>query len=375
MSQSMVPPEVAEALERVRAGADAMPKAQLATVLGQELGADWEGRFAAFDWGPMAAASIGQVHRARLPDGTPVVLKIQYPGVAESIESDIENLVQLIEVTGMLPKELYIKNAVEVAKKELALECDYTYEAGAQARFRDLLRGEEADYYVPEVFSAHSGPRILCTEFVEGVPIDQVAGMDQAVRNRVAELIFRLTIKELFEWRFMQTDPNWGNFLYDAGAGRLNLIDFGAAKAFPKAFVDEYIKMVKACADRDRDTVLAASTAMGFLTGDESPVMLDAHCEAAFTVGIPFATAGGHDFGRGSEVTGKVGNLGGTILKHRLTPPPDEAYALHRKLAGGFLACIKLRAVVPVREIFEEVYDEYAFGEEGGGDEEARAVA
>ena len=83
-----------------------------------------------------------------------------------------------------------------MAKKELALECDYTYEAGAQARFRDLLRGEEADYYVPEVFGAHSGPRILCTEFVEGVPIDQVAGMDQAARNRVAELIFRLTIKE-----------------------------------------------------------------------------------------------------------------------------------------------------------------------------------
>lgn len=91
--------------------------------------------------------------------------------------------------------------------------------------------------------------------------------MSQDIRNDVGSLLLRLTIRELFDWRFMQTDPNWGNFLYDEHADQLHLIDFGAAKEYPKPFVDDYLRMVLACADKNREELLHRSTKLKFLTG------------------------------------------------------------------------------------------------------------
>lgn len=91
--------------------------------------------------------------------------------------------------------------------------------------------------------------------------------MSQEIRNDVGSLLLRLTIRELFTWRFMQTDPNWGNFLYDEHSDQLHLIDFGAAKEYPKPFVDEYLRMVLACADKNREAVIQHSTKLKFLTG------------------------------------------------------------------------------------------------------------
>lgn len=106
------------------------------------------------------------------------------------------------------------------------------------------------------------------------------------------------------------------------------------------------------------------SQRLGFLTGMESEIMLEAHVQAGFVVGLPFSRPGGYDF-RSANITQSISNLGATMLKHRLTPPPDEAYSLHRKLSGAFLACIKLGAVVPCRELLLEIYEHYQFGEEG----------
>ena len=121
---------------------------------------------------------------------------------------------------------------------------------------------------------------------------------------------------------------------------------------------------VLACANGDRAAVIEMSTRLGFLTGMESEIMLEAHVQAGFVVGLPFSRPGGYDF-RSTNITQSISSLGATMLKHRLTPPPDEAYSLHRKLSGAFLACIKLGAVVPCRELLLEIYENYQFGEEG----------
>ncbi|XP_022770692.1 protein ABC transporter 1, mitochondrial-like [Durio zibethinus] len=361
--ESLVPAPILAALDIVRQGADVMPRGQLNQVLDAELGAGWSSKLTSFDYEPMAAASIGQVHRAVTKDGMDVAMKIQYPGVADSIESDIENVKLLLDYTNLIPKGLYLDRAMKVAKEELSRECDYQLEASNQKRFRDLLCGQEG-FYVPLVVDDISHKRVLTTELVSGVPIDKVALLNQGTRNYVGRKLLQLTLMELFVFCFMQTDPNWSNFLYDEATKTINLIDFGAARDYRKRFVDDYLRMVMACANNDREAVIEMSQRLGFLTGMESEVMLEAHVQAGFVVGLPFSKPGGYDF-RSTNITQSISNLGATMLRHRLTPPPDEAYSLHRKLSGAFLACIKLGAVVPCRELLLEIYEHYHFGEDG----------
>lgn len=360
--ESLVPAPILAALDIVRQGADVMPKSQLNQVLDAELGADWSTKLTSFDYEPIAAASIGQVHKAT-KDGMEVAMKIQYPGVADSIESDIENVKLLLDYTNLIPKGLFLDRAIKVAKVELSRECDYELEAANQKQFRSLLSDAEG-FYVPLVVDDLSCKRVLSTEFVSGIPIDRVASLNQETRNYVGRKLLELTLMELFVFRFMQTDPNWSNFLYDEATNTINLIDFGAARDYPKRFVDDYLRMVVACANGERDVVIEMSKRLGFLTGEESEAMLDAHVQAGFIVGLPFSNPGGYDF-RSSNITHSMSNLGATMLRHRLTPPPDEVYSLHRKLSGAFLACIKLGAVVPCRELLLEVYKDYQFGEDG----------
>ncbi|BBG98535.1 ABC transporter 1 [Prunus dulcis] len=355
--ESLVPAPILAALDIVRQGADVMPRKQLNQVLDAELGPDWSSKLISFDYEPLASASIGQVHRAVTKDGRDVAMKIQYPGVADSIESDIDNVKLLLDYTNLIPKGLYIERAMKVAKEELSRECDYVLEAENQKRFHDFLSNAQG-FYVPFVVDDISSKRVLTTELVSGVPIDKVALLNQETRNYVGTKLLELTLKELFVFRFMQTDPNWSNFLYDEAKKTINLIDFGAARDYPKSFVDDYLRMVLACANDDRGTVIEMSKRLGFLSGTESEII-------RFCVGLPFSKPGGYDF-RSSNITQSISNLGATMLRHRVTPPPDEAYSLHRKLSGAFLACMKLGAVVPCRELLLEVYEHYQFGEEGG---------
>lgn len=360
--ESLVPAPILAALDIVRQGADAMPRWQLDQVLDAELGPHWQSKLTSFDYEPLAAASIGQVHRAVTKDGMQVAMKIQYPGVADSIESDIQNVKILLDYTNLIPKGLYLDRAMKVAREELSRECDYELEAANQKRFRYMLSNAK-EFYVPYVVDDISSKRVLTTELVSGIPIDKVARLSQETRNYVGKKLLQLTLMELFVFRFMQTDPNWSNFLYDEATKTINLIDFGAARAYPKSFVDDYLRMVVACANSDRESVIEMSQSLGFLTGLENEIMLDAHVQAAFIVGMPFAKPGGYDF-CANNITHSISNLGATMLRHRLTPPPDEAYSLHRKLSGAFLACIKIGAVVPCKELLLDVYEHYQFGEE-----------
>ena len=223
--EDMLPAEFAQALSVLRSQAAPMPPQQLHRVLGREYGTGWERRFAAFDHEPVAAASIGQVHRVTTADGRDLALKIQYPGVARSIASDVDNVATLLRLFNLLPIDLDVAGIADEAKRQLMQEADYLSEAGFLEHFAKLV-ADEPMLLVPRVHRDLTTTRIMAMDFVEAAPLDVLATMPQGRRNAVGTLFERLLFRELFEFRVMQTDPNFANYLYQAeerapGAARL----------------------------------------------------------------------------------------------------------------------------------------------------------
>eukprot|EP01138_Halocafeteria_seosinensis_P012502 gb/GECG01012775.1/.p1 GENE.gb/GECG01012775.1/~~gb/GECG01012775.1/.p1 ORF type:complete len:699 (+),score=94.68 gb/GECG01012775.1/:1-2097(+) len=358
--EDILPKPIADALETVRQQADMMPRRQLDRMLKSELGDNWREMFEEFDETPIAAASIGQVHKGKLKDGRTVAMKVQYPGVAESIDSDLNNFERLLKFGDFFPKGLYLDSMLEVAREELKLECDYLNEAACQKKFRALL-DDDPDFVVPDVVDELTSRKVLTSTWVAGFPIDKTVSLPVDIRNGIARRLLRLTLRELFEFRFMQTDPNWGNFFYDPKTGKIGLLDFGASRSYRKPFIDDYLKLVWAASNNDKDTLLQQSLNLGFLTGHESPMMTEAHVDAGMVVGEPFRTSGSFDFKQGG-ITARVTKHGNVFAHHRLTPPPPETYSLHRKLSGAFLICIHIGANIPCRDLLEKLYSEYKWG-------------
>lgn len=356
---TLVSPQIQAIFERVRHSADFMPEWQMERVMVQELGPDWESKVASFERKPFAAASIGQVHLATLHDGKEVAVKIQYPGVAQGINSDINNLMAILKYWDIIPKGMYIDNVVAVARRELAWEVDYLREAECAKKFKKLVK-PYPEYYVPDVIDELSTAQVYTTELISGTPVDKLVDASQELRNRVCYGLLKLCLLELYDFNFMQTDPNWSNFFYNGDTDQLMLLDFGACREYDKSFVDKYMRVIKAAADRDESKVLEYSMDLGFLTGYEAKVMQKAHVDAVMILGEAFSRDGPFNFGM-QDTTRRIQNLVPVMLQHRLTPPPEETYSLHRKLSGIFLLCAKLRADINCKELFDEIYARYRF--------------
>ncbi len=225
----LLPAELTVILSQLRDSAHMMPSSQLQQTLNSAWGADWRRHFADFDVIPIAAASIGQVHRGVLTSGREVAVKVQYPGVSASIDADIDNVASLMRMSGLLPRGLDVEPLLAEAKRQLHDEADYRREAEQMRRYRDLLAADNR-FIVPQPIEALLRPTILPMDFMASVTIEKLADVPAIERKSATEALLDLLLKELFDFGLMQTDPNFANYRWQPDTGRIVLLDFGATR-------------------------------------------------------------------------------------------------------------------------------------------------
>lgn len=356
----LLPPELAAILAQLRSQAHRMPPEQLRRVLDSEWGPDWRRRFARFNATPIAAASIGQVHRATLPDGRELAIKVQYPGVRESIDSDVDNVATLLRVSGVLPRELDLAPLLTEAKRQLHEEADYEREAAQMTRFADWLDGH-ADYVVPRPLPELTTARVLAMDFIDGIPIEALADAPQEQRDAAMRDLMALVLREMFEFGAMQTDPNFANYRFQPDAGRLVLLDFGAARDVDPATAQGYRSLLSAGLSGDRDAVREAARAAGFL-GEAAVArhrpLVDRMIDIVVT---EMNRPGPFDFGDRGFVE-VLREQGMEMAADRSTwhIPPVETLFVQRKVSGTALLAARLEARVDVRELVRPYLEEGA---------------
>ena len=346
-----LPRELADILARLRSDARYMPVTQLRRVMEAAYGEDWEALLYGFEMKPLAAASIGQVHRAVAPDGREIALKVQYPGVAASIDSDVDNIAALLRMSGLLPAELDIQPLLDDAKRQLKDEADYHKEAEFLQAFGDLLAADER-FLVPEVLPELTRKTVLAMTYVAGKPIETIVDLPQAERDRVMSALVELMFMELFELRMVQTDPNFANYQYRRKSGQVVLLDFGATRRFKAGFVNSYRKLLAAALAEDRSRVIAAAERIGYAMGDEDSEYRELVLELFLLALEPLRHEGPDDFAR-SDMARRMSELAEEVSAYRdfWRAPPTDAMYFHRKLGGMFLLASRLKARVEVNQL------------------------
>ena len=347
----LLPPELSTILARLRNQAYRMPPAQLDTVLRREWGPDWRRRFRHFEASPIAAASIGQVHRAMLPDGRTLAIKVQYPGVAESIDADVDNVATLLRVSGLLPDTLDLAPLLAEAKRQLAEEADYVREGEQMRAYAERLAGDPR-YVVPTLEPELTTRNVLAMRFVEGRGIETLADAPQDVRDAAMMALIELVLRELFDFGVMQTDPNFANYRWQPETGALVLLDFGATRAIPAGTADAYRRLIAAGLAHDRERIRDIAVETGFFGEAAAAAHRPAVDRIIAAIDDTMARPGPFDFADRAFVP-VVREEAKAMIADRATwhVPHVETLFVQRKVSGTALLAARLKARVDVREL------------------------
>jgi predicted unusual protein kinase regulating ubiquinone biosynthesis (AarF/ABC1/UbiB family) len=349
----LVPRELSDLLARLRDDAHQMPLGQVAGVLERAWGEDWPKRFERFHFQPLAAASIGQVHDALTRDGRRLAIKIQYPGVRTSIDSDVDQVARLLSLVRAVPGDADLAPLLAEGKRQLHGEADYLQEARLLEDYRGHL-GDHPLFVLPQVVHDWTTREVLTMSYVPGDSLEILEGEPHRTRNRMATELLALTIRELFDWGLVQTDPNFANFRYDREKDRVGLLDFGAVRRYPRERSEVLQRLLTAGVRRDRAAIVRAASDAGYLRPQDPMIYRQAVVSLLLDATEPARCRGEYDFAT-SDLAGRMTQK---VMAVRFEarcwslPPPDLLF-LHRKLGGLYMLCSRLGAQIPVRDLLE----------------------
>ena len=369
--EHFLPLEITEALHTLNNNTVALSWPAIKTQLRRQLGDKLDEL--TVDHEPLGTASLAQVHRAvRKSDGLEIVLKIQYPGVAEAIDSDMSLFRNMLKLTRMVPQTREFDEWFEEVREMMHREVDYHMEAATTRRFYERLKDDER-YIVPQIIDEYCTDRVLCMTFERGVPINSpvMLSLPQARRNKLGDASLEITIREIFEWGEMQTDPNFGNYLVLLGDGndipdKIVLLDFGAIRQFDQNLLRVARGLIMAGYNHSLDEMI--NSMQGYSFFDQMPANVKPGMAKVFLLAtesfssrennpdIPLEVMdldGKYDW-RKSQLHARVIKQAGESMASRyFSVPPKEFMFISRKFIGAYTFMTVIDAKTNMRKMLE----------------------
>ncbi len=353
--EHFLPEEVVKSLKTLNEQSPTVAWEEIHKILKKRLGTDILDELE-IDPVPLAAASMGQVHRATIKaTGEAICLKVQYPGVDKAIDTDIKALRSILGMFKIIPtqSEGYEQLFQEI-RMMLRQELDYDREFQFTENARELLK-DQKQFIIPRCYERYSAKRVLATSYEPGFNLDsaEVQGISQERKNRLGIAFSWLFVQELFHLRMMQTDPHFGNYkvrLHESGEDQLVLLDWGAVRKFKEDFIDNYRDMLEGSLTEDRPKVIEAGLKIGFLRPEDNEHLRSSFAEICSMAAEPWLPPADARVparlvdGKGcylwakSDLPSRITQLATRYaLSFKMRPPPREVLFLDRKIGGVFI--------------------------------------
>ena len=289
----ILPPEISELFKELQKDAPPMPRSDLDKVFLNSFGKIPEGLFKSFDRTPLAAASIGQVHKAVLPSGEKVAVKVQYPNILKATQNDFKNIDQIKKFFSLIfPGVVDVTNLVTEMKRSLLQECDYVKERSEIAAFKGSFAKDFPNIHVPETFEAFCSESILTMEFLEGDDFEESLKYSQEERDFLGQLLFDSYIYSLFKKRRIHSDPQNGNYFFSKK--NIKLLDYGSTREFSADFVKRYAAILLAMEEDDFALYKKVIIDLGVFLKTDSEELFQRHFELIKETYNPYTLEGSY---------------------------------------------------------------------------------
>lgn len=355
--EHFLPEEVTEALHTLEDQTTSLEWPAIERVLKEELGPDRLAQLEV-DPEPIGAASLGQVHRAvRHSDGLELVLKVQYPGVADAVDSDLNSVAQLLKIARLVSFGPEFNDWLEEVREMMHREVDYRLEARTTEKFRTML-AEDPRFIVPRVLQEYSTAHVIASTYEHGHSVSSgpVRELPLARRSALGEAALELFFRELFVWGEIQTDPNFGNYRIriageegnDPGYDRIVLLDFGAVQSYSDEFLDPVRQMIQASYENDLEMVIEGGVQLRFMSQEWPEDVLETFGSVCMSVLEPLShdpsqwpdyavNAHGQYRWKQSDLPSRVARQAArSAISRYFRVPPKEFVFLNRKLIGVY---------------------------------------